>query len=267
MEILNIKLVYFSATYTTRKIVRLIAKGMNKEVAEHDITQSVPETDLICGKEELLIVGMPVYAGRIPVHAHEALCKFKGNNTPAVIVCVYGNRDYDDSLLEIKDIVEENGFKVISAGAFIAQHSIFPAVGSRRPDDEDIRKIETFIEKSLNNIEHIKDISLLAGLEVKGNRPYKTPGKIPLRPKGNRKCNECGICVKLCPEQAIPESTPRKTNKELCISCGRCIVVCPQKARHFGGLLYKIAGNKFTKANAARKEPECFFSNELISTF
>lgn len=261
MKVSNINLVYFSATYTTRKVVRVIAGVMNSEVAEYDITQKTPDSEIVSGDEDLLIVGMPVYAGRIPAQAASALKKFKGNKTPALIVCVYGNRDYDDALLELKDIVTENGFKVVAAGAFIAQHSIFPLVGAKRPDDQDIAFIKTFADKCKERLDSITDTDSLPDIQVKGNKPYKVPGNIPLKPKGNRKCDACGTCVKLCPTQAISADSPRKTDKGACISCGRCIVVCPQKARHFGGILYKIASRKFVKAHVARKEGDISFYN------
>lgn len=233
---------------------------MGEGITEYDITQSTPDADKVFDNESLLIVGMPVYAGRIPAKAAEALGRFKGNGTPAIIVCVYGNRDYDDALLELKDIVESNGFRMVSAGAFIAQHSIFPKVGADRPDERDMDIIKNFAGKSAEIYRSAADLNSLQEVNVKGNRPYKIPGSIPLTPRGNRHCNECGTCVKLCPVRAIDEKKPRKTDKVKCISCGRCIVVCPQKARSFGGLLYKIAGSKFTKANSGRKDPELFYA-------
>lgn len=260
MEISTLHAVYFSATYSTRKVVRLVAKQLGKEFKEHDITKESAILDVNCQESDLLVLGMPVYAGRIPATALEMLNNLKGSNTPAIIICVYGNRDYDDALLEMKDVVERQGFKVISAGAFIAQHSIFSAVGAHRPDDADILKIEDFASKTARIIHSLPAMVSLPEIEVKGNRPYKVPGKVPLKPKGNRRCDECGICVRLCPVQAIPTNHPRKTDGEKCISCGRCIVVCPQHARHFGGLIYMIGNRKFVKANSARKEPEVFFA-------
>ena len=257
---MEINLVYFSATYTTKKIVKMIAGYMGDIVNEYDITQTAPDDDITFGEDSLLIVGMPVYAGRIPAKTIGALNRFKGNGTPAILVCVYGNRDYDDALLELKDTVESNGFRVISAGVFIAQHSIFPKVGEARPDAKDFDIIKDFAGKSANILSTSATVKSIQDISVKGNRPYKKPGKIPLKPKGNKHCNDCSTCVKLCPVFAIDENNPRKTNNKICISCGRCIVVCPQKARSFGGLLYKIAGSSFVKANLARKEPEVFFA-------
>lgn len=259
MDISTINLVYFSATYSTRKVVRLIARQIIGKFTEYDITRDAPGGDAVIGGDSLLIVGMPVYAGRIPAGAAAKLGRFKGNNTPAIIVCVYGNRDYDDALLEMKDIVEGNGFRVIAAGAFIAMHSIFPAVGANRPDGNDMMQIKIFSDKCKARLRSITDMPSFPSLQVKGNQPYKTPGKIPLKPYGSRRCDKCGTCVKLCPAQAIPKDHPRHTNKDLCISCGRCIAVCPQKARRFGGLLYFLARRRFVKANSARKEPQFFF--------
>ncbi|MDL2210964.1 EFR1 family ferrodoxin [Bacteroides sp. OttesenSCG-928-M17] len=262
MIIENINSVYFTATNTTRRVVRHIAEQLQGNKKEYNITQSAPEENITMKSSDLLVVGMPVYSGRIPAIALPALDRFKGNGTPAIIVCVYGNRDYDDALLELKDVVESNGFKVISAGAFIAQHSIFPKVGHNRPDEKDMEQIKEFADKSAALIAATPDISSLPEITPEGNRPYKVPGNLPLQPKGNKQCTECGACVKQCPAQAIAADTPRKTDKNKCISCARCIMICPENARHFGGLMYKTAGVMFVRSFSERKEPTVLISAE-----
>ena len=131
---MKITTVYFSATYTTRKVVEYIANRLGDEINVYDITNDASTDEVMISKDELLIVGIPVYAGRVPTMAVERIQRFKGEGTRAVALAVYGNRDYDDALLELSDILSSNGFQVISAGAFIAQHSIFPKVGANRPD-------------------------------------------------------------------------------------------------------------------------------------
>ena len=260
MKIENIHIVWFSATGTTKQITGIIAEQFTAEsVVKHNITKSKLNEDICIGSNDLLIVGMPVYAGRIPVVAVDVLNRFKGAGTPAVIACVYGNRDYDDALLELKDILQANAFAIVSAGAFIAQHSIFPAVGASRPDDNDKEIIRIFGEKSAELIASLDGTNHLPDINVKGNRPYKKPDKVPLTPKTDKKCNKCGTCVKLCPTDAIPEINPRITFGMKCNACALCIAICPQKARYFGGFLYRIAGRVFTKANSARKEPETMY--------
>lgn len=259
MEIRGINLVYFSATFSTREVVHYIAKSLDLDILEkYDITQGV-EKHVYAKQDELFIIGVPVYGGRVPAITSTFLNSFKGNNTPALIVCVYGNRDYDDALLELKDIVEGNGFKVVSAGAFIAQHSIFPKLAKDRPDEMDKKSMADFAAKSLKILEQVNNTESIPEVKVKGNFPYRETSKIPITPKGNKKCNECGTCVRKCPVHAIEADNPRKTNKEICISCARCIAVCPQHARHFGGLLYQVASKKFVSSHSERKEAEAFY--------
>lgn len=256
MEIKKSAIVYFSATNTTQKIVEAIAEGTGMDnIHKFDITKG-QEPELNFDKDDLVIFGLPVYAGRIPAISVNSLNKFKGNHTPAIIVCVYGNRDYDDALLELYDVVSGNGFSIISAGVFIGQHSIFPRTALGRPDREDLDKARNFGRESVNKVAEFDDPTLFPNIEVKGNFPYKIPNPIPLVPKGDRKCNGCGKCVQKCPVQAIDIKTPRRTDKSLCIACAGCIKVCPQNARSFRGIVYLIASRKFTKAYAIRKEPE-----------
>lgn len=261
MEVKNVHLVYFSATYTTRKVVREIARVMGGNTVEHDITCGRPAGDVVIGGEGCVaVVGVPVYAGRVPAQAAEALEAFSGDGVPAVLVCVYGNRDYDDALVELQDIVSSRGFRPVAAGAFIARHCIFPKVAADRPDTADIEKVDGFASRCVSLLASTDDVSALPVLAVKGNRPYKKPASVPLHPSGDKKlCDGCQTCVRLCPVQAIPSDSPWKTDGGKCISCGRCTVVCPQHARAFGGILYKLAGGKFVKDNAARREPETFF--------
>ncbi len=260
MKIEKTHLVWFSATASTKQIIELIAKQCSPtSVEKYDITKSDLKEDIQMAANDLLIVGMPVYAGRIPAVADKSLQRFKGCNTPAIIVCVYGNRDYEDALLELKDTVQANGFIVVSAAAFIAQHSIFPVVAANRPDEKDKDAIRTFGEKSATLISALDNTNNLPSIKVKGKHPYKKPGKVPLSPKTDKTCNKCGLCVKLCPTNAIPAFNPKITLGSKCFACARCIAVCPQHARHFGGIIYRIAGNKFIKANSTRKEPETMY--------
>lgn len=258
MENPNTTLLYFSATYTTKKIVKHIANSISTTVTEYDITNTPINSDInLSNTNDLLIVGMPVYAGRIPSESVESLKKVKSkSNTPAILVCVYGNREYDDALIEMKDIVTENGFKPLSAAAFIAQHSIFPKVATNRPDSADWEIIDKYITANRELLVKLSDNSTIPELNVKGNRPYKIPGKIPITPSGDKRCKDCKLCVQLCPVGAISAENPRHTDSKRCIHCGRCIVVCTENARNFHSILYKIASWKFTKANSVRKEPE-----------
>lgn len=247
--------IYFSATYTTKRVVEAVAKKLSNELKAYDITNDVATETVEIPADELVLVGVPVYAGRVPAMAAERLRRFKGDNTPVVVVAVYGNRHYDDAVLELHDIMTEQGFRTVSAGAFIAQHSIFPKVGKARPDAEDMADIKLFAEKSAELL-----AKGFGEITLPGKRPYKVPGGIPIWPTASRRCSACGACARLCPTGAIDPDSPKGVDKTRCIKCGRCIVVCPTKARRFYGIKYSRAAARFNSAFAARRANEMWFA-------
>lgn len=252
---MKVTTIYFSATYTTKRVVETVAKNLSNKVTAYDITNDASTDEVVIPADELVVVGVPVYAGRVPAMAVERLRRFRGNNTPVVVVAVYGNRHYDDAVLELHDIMTECGFSTVSAGAFIAQHSIFPKVGKARPDAEDMADIKRFADRTLElSAGKFGDISL------PGDRPYKVPGGIPIWPTASKKCTACGACARLCPTGAIDPDSPKCVDKTKCIKCGRCIVVCPTKARRFYGIKYSLAAARFNSAFAAHRANEMWFA-------
>lgn len=249
-------LVYFSATDTTKRVVEAIAREWGEESRAYDLTRPCGEDLDAALLEGTVVIGVPVYAGRVPALAAERLKHVHGNGQKAVAVCVYGNRAYDDALVELCDIAEAQGFRLVAAGAFVAEHCIFPKVAAARPDAADMDKIKQFAALCK---QRVQSGTLLDAHLVKGNRPYLKPAGVPLHPKADRAlCVQCGTCARECPVGAISAAEPYRTDTSKCITCCRCIHVCPHGARHFGGLLYKIAGWKFTRDNAPRREPEWF---------
>lgn len=247
---------YFSASNTTEKIVKAIADNLQFETVHHNLTP--PSVDKPEGPavDDVVLFAAPVYAGRLPAIAVEKFNKIVGSGQKCLAVVVYGNRDYDDSLLELCDVSIHNGFDVVAAAAFVAQHSIFPKVAISRPDEGDFEKIAAFASIARNVL--ADGLSLDINL-VKGNRPYKKAMPVPLHPKIDKsKCLECGKCARECPVGAISIETPKETDTDRCIMCSRCITVCHEGARHFGGLKYEMAAPLFKKKCSARREPEWF---------
>ena len=253
MAINTIHIIYFSATGTTLKTAKAIAEGGRvPNVKMHDMTRGA-DTELHIPKNEAVLFAAPVYAGRIPAIMADALTKVRGEGTPAVVVCVYGNRDYDDALLELKSIAERQGFLPVSAAAFIAQHSIFPELAAGRPDSVDIQDIREFGRMGLKLAADVHNVCLHQ-FHVPGNYPYKEAKAIPLIPRTHG-CDKCGACAKECPAHAIDPENPSHTDAAKCISCAHCIHICPKHARHWGGLKYMIASRKFVRLFSDRKEP------------
>ena len=259
MHFSEAELIYFSATGTTRKVVETIGQTISTHKNSRNLLlQSIAE-ETVVPAETLTVVAMPVYNGRLPVLCSESLAHLKGKKTPAIAVVVYGNREYDDALLELKNLLETNGFLVIGAGAFIARHSIFPEVATERPDAGDLKVIREFGKCCLEKLESLSSPADLAPLAIKGNFPYKEVKSVPMKPSSGENCSLCGTCADICPVQAITlTDTSTLTDESRCISCGACISVCPDESRQYRGADYEKFKGKFIERFSLRKEPETF---------
>ena len=175
---------YFSPTGGTKKVSSIFAAALGRDVVWHNLGSK----QTISGKPqgELTVVAAPVFGGRIPSVVREKIKMLDGKGKRAVTIAVYGNRAYDDTLIEMKDIVEAHGFKLVSAASAIAQHSIFPRVAEGRPDAEDIEKLHSFAAKSCDILSQISKMSAVSRLMVNGNRPYRDTKPIPLYPEGSK---------------------------------------------------------------------------------
>ncbi|SBW08409.1 conserved hypothetical protein [uncultured delta proteobacterium] len=256
MQYSNVQQFYFSATGSTQKVVREIGSHFSQEASRRDILREHFITPETVDGDTLAVIGVPVYSGRIPELCLEMLGKLKGNKTPAIAVVVYGNRDYDDALLELTELLQSNGFFVLGAGAFVAQHSIFPRVAAARPDQSDMRRIAEFSQQCKAKLSRMTGEE--APIRVKGNFPYKKAGSVPLKPSVGKQCNACGACARVCPAGAISRENPPAKNKALCISCAACVAACPQDAQAFRGVPYTLFGMLFERKCSPRREPEVF---------
>ena len=241
---------HFSPTGGTKKVADAIAAGFGTPVADVDLTKAVPE--MVPEEGEALMAVLPVYAGRVPQIALKRLYAIKGRGHKAVAVVVYGNREFDDGLLETKNALETQGFSVIAAAAFIAEHSIVRSVAAGRPDPEDEKIARQFgadiMAKSENS----------ALVTVPGNHPYVEPHGSPFHPVADDSCVSCGLCAEGCPVGAIPMDEPNSTNNELCINCLRCVQICPVQCRTLPAPFLDFV-TKLLKENAAGyKEPAIF---------
>lgn len=260
MNIAKLKTIYFSPGKKTAKIVKLLVKSLNIPSENHNITSYKKRNEkIVIDEKELIIFANPVYGGRIPAIAADEYKNIKCKNNLAVILAVYGNGSYGDALLEMQEIIENKGFKVIAAGAFIANHSIMRRVAVNRPDENDKEVINLFATKIKEKLENIKDIQKIPKLKVKGKYPFRRYPGMPLKPAViKHKCDLCGACVINCPVNAIPKENPMITDKKKCISCMGCHIICTRQARKINVILYELCEFPFRHMYNKRKEPEFF---------
>lgn len=274
MKINTVWAVYFSATDTTMKVVTTIAKEIAARegvpMKTFDFTlPDVRKQEKSFSEGDLVVFGTPVYAGRVPNLLIKFVASIHGNGAPAVPVVLYGNRAYDDALMELKNTLRDGGFHPIAGGAFIGEHSFSTVLGGGRPDVSDLTVAKGFAWEICKKLEKLPDVSALEPLTVGGNdpiHPYYTPrdskgNAIDIRkvkPEITDACNKCMICAKLCPMGAIDLEDPAKV-PGICMKCCLCIKKCPVNARVFTdpGFLYH-ASELELMYTMPRKEPELF---------
>ena len=259
MDIKKVKTIFFSPGRKTGNIASIFSRHLGYEFNRYDITSyKKRNTKVELLPDEVVVFAYPVYGGRVPEIMVKQLEDISFNNNLAVIIAVYGNRAYEDALLEMQDLLEEKGVKVVAAAALIANHSIMRKVAEGRPNEKDLEILEDFAKKVRNKIDILESFEVLEKIKLPGNYPYRKYNGIPLKPKGNKKCTACGACVNNCPVNAIPKENPRYTDKTKCITCMGCHVICPQNARHLNKILHFLSEIPFKKKHGARKEPDIF---------
>ena len=295
MKIESVKVIIFSPTGNSKKVAEALAKGIQAPTEYVDLTPPSARTQQYKEfNDELAIISVPVYAGRVPTEAAYRIRRLTGkkepygrkraNKTPAVIVVTYGNRAYEDALRELGDIVSEVGFKPIAAGAFICEHSWSvpeKPTAHGRPDFEDLAKAEEFGKKirekyaSVDNIESLSSVTTPGTnpymLSMRGNLSWYDFGELSTPYTNEEQCKKCEKCVDVCPTAAIriknvvSNPSPKigynvllvSTDDNSCIWCCACVRNCPTGARVMRPRMLQ-SQESLSKNYPERKEPETY---------
>ena len=261
---------YFSGTDTTKKIVEFLSDQLVKErnlgKIIYDFTlpdrrKRYPKFE----KDDIVVFGTPVIAGRVPNVLLPYLKTIEGNQAIAVPVVLYGNRDYDDALIELRDLLEADGFRTLAAGAFIGEHSFSKTLAAGRPDEDDLKIAKDFAQKIVKVLETWDGTH---PIPVRGESPYRFyyqprnryGNSIDIRkvkPKVNDQCNGCGRCVSVCPMGSISKEDASQYTG-ICIKCGACIKKCPEHARYYDDEGYLYHKKELEEMYERRAKPEIF---------
>jgi ferredoxin len=226
---------------------------------EFDVTlPSARERSVSLDRDELLILASPVYGGRLPLLVKDFFNRLASGRRPVVAVVVFGNRNYEDALLELYDLCVAKGYDVVGAAAFIGEHSFSHVMGKNRPDPADEEAARCFglaVRQTLLTDNSLGEKPLM----VKSHRPYRAyQVKLPFIPTTTRRCANCLSCVKHCPVGAFIDGDPRHVNQDKCILCAACIKLCPERAKLIDNDDFCDDMAALAAANLDRKEPIIF---------
>jgi len=245
-------LITFSPTGGTAKTAEILASNIADSWIHMNLLQSVPEITL--SADDVCLVAVPSFGGRIPTLSADRLKRFTANGARAILVCVYGNRAYEDTLSELQDVLETGGFACIAAVAAIAEHSIIREFGKGRPDAADCVELTAFAERIRERIVN----PVTEPLVVPGSHgTYKPYQNTPFVPAETDICVRCGLCASSCPAAAIGDM-PDVIDPDRCIKCMRCVTVCPTGARKLDANIHIALQDRLAAVCCTRKENELF---------
>lgn len=261
MKISKVTAAFFSPTGSTAEVVRLLAGDVSAALAAADLSGRdwISEDDFTlpggrnavrCFEpDELLILGTPTYAGRVPNKiAPEIARLFRGNGTPAVPVVTFGNRSFDHSLAELAAILEKNGFRPVGAAAMCTPHAFSDVLGAGRPDEKDrelLRQLAGDICRALQErdacrVPQEKDACRAPQVKDACRAPQeKDACRVP---QEETYAGDVPTCLPELPgDPEAPYYTPLgldgkpakflkahpKVRPERCRHCGTCAAVCP----------------------------------------
>lgn len=179
--------IYYSPVGGTAIMTERLARRIGKLLSDSSSEEiSVECCDLLrddlsgmtIDDETIVVIGMPVYVGKIPLPAIKAIEQISGNGAMAVAAVSYGSRSYGNALFELKTIAEDLGFKLVGAGAFLISYMAIRGSSNSMNPSLDLDSMGDFSRAVSDKIKR------LSGTEIEEFRmkpaPVEVNGRMPV---------------------------------------------------------------------------------------
>lgn len=281
MHIQKIREICFSPTGGTAKYARAMAEGAAEalacpaEISSFTLPREREEVRHF-SSEELLIIGSPTYAGKLPNKIlPDFQEKLRGEHTPVLLFVTYGNRNFDNSLAELLSVLRANGFLPLAAAAFACRHAFSDRICPERPRNEELTAARGFAARAAEALKtaayaDAEAASLAFTVPGDAEAPYYVPkGEdgspakfLKAKPLTDlSKCLHCGACAAHCPMGSI-DSSDTSNVPGICIKCQACVRGCKQGAKYFEDAAF-LSHVRMLEQNFATPEKE----NLYLSAF
>lgn len=134
-----------------------------------DLLNNPPIDDMAFDDETVVVLGMPEMTGRLPLECVKLMQKLRGDESMTVAVVAHRNSSYGEALYELYTFAEEQGFRVVGAGAFVAEEPTKRNKLTSRPDEADYGLLKEFACSTS------KKLVRLAGCSVNGLKVKPAP--------------------------------------------------------------------------------------------
>ena len=237
--------VYFSPCGNVRRVIDAMARAAGESLGAPvemlDITRPRSRRQEYAFRPgDLVLLGTPVYAGRVPNKLMPFLRdQVRGSGAAGVAVVCFGNRSFDNALAELAALMRQNGFSVTGAAAVVTSHAFTDKLAPGQPDEAALDRAADFARTvAARPAGAALDPAAIPGTP---DAPYYRPLGLDGQPADFLRatpdvdyslCNHCGSCAAACPMGSIDRDDPGKT-VGVCIKCQACVQVCRRHARSF----------------------------------
>jgi ferredoxin/flavodoxin len=272
---MKVLLCHFSATGNTAKVAGVIGdafKQLGVEVEEKDITpQSERSKKIDLEPYQAFVIGAPIFSWRAPRVVREWLRTLDGRGKKCSMFFTYGGFQVPPTHASTKQILEEQGFVVVSSAEFLGAHT-FNLGGWRavegRPDESDFDVAKEYAQATHKRFtgedpgtlgEMEKTVHTEEQLDSIETFRFNILTQLPTRQ--GEACSMCMICEESCPTGAMNAETG-EAEQGKCIGCLACFTKCPEDALKINDMsdnwAFKLEMEKVTEESIKEKKSKIY---------